>query len=295
MKPVQAISNALHTVGPINLGVPPGQDMLVKTGTNAVISGGANGVISVDERCVDAIGVCVQGGRDSVNEDSIGVAKDPNGSLLFHVADGMGGHEAGEIASKKVIGTMGSFYRRSPFVNFEILHAKANDMLTRARLPKDAGSTYAGIHINPAYPSTPSIGVVGDSQITSIRDGKCVLTTPHDGQALEDWTYGIRTKTIEEMFAQSPEGLSWLENVSHHPREKILESAGLLYRYVVRSSAVFNWMPWNRGNPSIDRMVAHIGGGSIHCVYTDGVGDMFTHLDSNRSVKRIWRGVSAAW
>ena len=45
-----------------------------------------------------------------VNEDSVAVLKRPNGLLLAIVADGMGGHKAGDVASKMTVDQLSSYF-----------------------------------------------------------------------------------------------------------------------------------------------------------------------------------------
>ena len=45
------------------------------------------------------------------NEDSVTIVKNQSGEYLLAVADGMGGHRAGEIASSIVIGNIGTHFK----------------------------------------------------------------------------------------------------------------------------------------------------------------------------------------
>lgn len=45
-----------------------------------------------------------------VNEDSVAVLKRPNGLILAIVADGMGGHKAGDVASKMTVDQLSSYF-----------------------------------------------------------------------------------------------------------------------------------------------------------------------------------------
>ena len=47
------------------------------------------------------------------NEDSVIIVKNDEGSYLMAIADGMGGHSAGEVASSIAIGHLGKYFKES--------------------------------------------------------------------------------------------------------------------------------------------------------------------------------------
>ena len=44
------------------------------------------------------------------NEDSVIIVKNKNNECLMAIADGMGGHSAGEVASSRAIGYLGKHF-----------------------------------------------------------------------------------------------------------------------------------------------------------------------------------------
>ena len=50
------------------------------------------------------------------NEDSVIIVKNNEGSYLMAIADGMGGHSAGEVASSIAIGYLGKHFKET-FMN----------------------------------------------------------------------------------------------------------------------------------------------------------------------------------
>ena len=50
------------------------------------------------------------------NEDSVIIVKNNEGSYLMAIADGMGGHSAGEVASSIAIGYLGKHFKET-FIN----------------------------------------------------------------------------------------------------------------------------------------------------------------------------------
>ena len=51
----------------------------------------------------------------SHNEDSVIIVKNQNNDYLMAIADGMGGHSAGEVASSIAIGYLGKYFKESFF------------------------------------------------------------------------------------------------------------------------------------------------------------------------------------
>ena len=59
-----------------------------------------------------------------VNEDSVAVLKRPNGLILAVVADGMGGHKAGDVASKMTVDQLGHYFLQDEATAFLTLDSK---------------------------------------------------------------------------------------------------------------------------------------------------------------------------
>jgi len=59
-----------------------------------------------------------------VNEDSVAVLKRPDGLLLAVVADGMGGHKAGDVASKMTVDQLSHYFLEDEAVSFLTLDSK---------------------------------------------------------------------------------------------------------------------------------------------------------------------------
>lgn len=130
-------------------------------------------------------------GRRSNNEDAYCAAPELG---LFAVADGMGGYEGGEVASRVAIDTLAGFYRRNaeddnttwPF-GLEAGRSLAENMLSVAIRLADAevaarktgrlaamGSTVAAIAVDGPR---VVIGHVGDSRVYRLRDGRITQVT----------------------------------------------------------------------------------------------------------------------
>ena len=54
------------------------------------------------------------------NEDSVTIVKNESGEILLAVADGMGGHSAGEVASSIAIGHLGKYFKESLRKNYNL-------------------------------------------------------------------------------------------------------------------------------------------------------------------------------
>jgi serine/threonine protein phosphatase PrpC len=127
------------------------------------------------------------------NEDSFAVLSHHN---LFMVADGMGGHSYGEVASMMAINTVEDFFddpELAPLTSAEEAQARlvagvklANRRILRAgrvdRTKRGMGTTFAGVL---AQGASVCIAHVGDSRVYRFRDGKFEQLT-QDHSALRE-------------------------------------------------------------------------------------------------------------
>jgi protein phosphatase len=132
----------------------------------------------------------VKSGREMFLEDSLG---------LYVVADGMGGHLAGEVASRLVVDTIGDYIKNrpestdseKPINGDENLSLEANRLLSGIHLSnkviheaargnssyRGMGSTVSAVYFTDG---TFIAANVGDSPIYLIRDGHInLLSVPH--------------------------------------------------------------------------------------------------------------------
>ena len=145
---------------------------------------------------IESAGITDIGRKRELNEDSLFF---DDGMGLYVVADGMGGHQAGEVASKLVVETIRDYMQQNP-LDGQVEELKKID----TGLSKEARQLLAGIHLsnrivhqtasnNDAYKGMGStvsavyftnktfiVANVGDSLIYLIRDGKIeLLSVPH--------------------------------------------------------------------------------------------------------------------
>jgi serine/threonine protein phosphatase PrpC len=145
---------------------------------------------------IESAGITDRGKKRKANEDSL-FLEDSMG--LYVVADGMGGHLAGEVASKMVVDTMGNYVKscqekaedEEPIYCHETLSKEANRLMSSIHLSnkvvhqaarennsyRGMGSTVAAVYFTEG---TFIAANVGDSPIYLIRDGNIkLLSVPH--------------------------------------------------------------------------------------------------------------------
>ena len=145
---------------------------------------------------IESAGITDRGQKRQANEDALFI-EDSMG--LYVVADGMGGHLAGEVASRMVVDTMGNYIREcqenggkeEPIYCNETLSREANRLLSSIHLSNRAvheaardnksyrgmGSTVSAVYFSAG---TFIAANVGDSPIYLIRDGQIrQLSVPH--------------------------------------------------------------------------------------------------------------------
>jgi protein phosphatase len=159
---------------------------------------------------VQAHGTTDVGLKRGHNEDSFLIVEDQN---LYMVADGMGGHSAGEVASKLAVETIANFYRESerddditwPFRMDKGQSYESNRMANAIKLANlriyeaarmneeqhGMGTTVVSVH---ASHNGVTIGHVGDSRVYAVHDEHLEPLT-EDHSLLNDY---IRMKELTE-------------------------------------------------------------------------------------------------
>ncbi len=145
---------------------------------------------------IESAGISDIGKKRKTNEDAV-LVDDQLG--LYIVADGMGGHRAGEVASKLVVETLRDFIKQDPDREDEIaldeadetLSEEANRILSGIKISNKVvyeiskskekyhgmGSTVSVMYLNK---QTMIAANVGDSPIYLVQKGKIeLLSVPH--------------------------------------------------------------------------------------------------------------------
>lgn len=163
---------------------------------------------------VTASGLTDVGLQREHNEDGYLVAREHD---LFIVADGMGGHRAGDVASRIAIETMGEFFDSManedvtwPYHFDTTLSEEENRLLTgirianrqifersiRSREFQGMGTTMVGVLFSPRHRQM-YIGHVGDSRCYRVRDGEIRLLT-RDHSLINDYLLAMPELTEEQ-------------------------------------------------------------------------------------------------
>ena len=160
------------------------------------------------------------GNERQVNEDA---CLDLSARGLWVVADGMGGHSAGDVASQMLVSKLNNVESQSRLSDFvddvedRVLEVnrRLHEMSTRDDPPRVIGTTLAALL---AFGSN-AIGMwVGDSRVYRLRDGELSqMTTDHS--------------EVEEMIEQ---GILTEESAIDHPAANVVTRAvgGLDHLYV---------------------------------------------------------------
>jgi len=135
------------------------------------------------------------------NEDYFALIEEDR---LFLVADGMGGHASGDVASKLATEVIGEFYERSRdsetqwpleydtersfaenrmLASIHLANEKIHDASLRNRTQRGMGTTIVAFHLNG---DNGYVAHVGDSRCYQIRNGAIIALT-RDHSLLEDW------------------------------------------------------------------------------------------------------------
>jgi serine/threonine protein phosphatase PrpC len=156
---------------------------------------------------LEAYGKTDVGKRRKLNEDSFLVDPETN---LYAVCDGMGGHNAGEVASQMAIEALESFIQRShrekeitwPYGLDVDLSFDGNRLKTAVKLANkkvfkaaDNREEYTGmgttVVVSLLSGNVMTLGSAGDSRCYLLRDGKLSQLTKDDSWVSAAWAEGI--------------------------------------------------------------------------------------------------------
>lgn len=154
----------------------------------------------------------------SVNEDSVWIGQLPHGYTIGIVADGMGGHQAGDTASRLAVDTIAgdlsaleegvSAEGLSAAVSDAILHA--NDVIySEASKNEKYHNMGTTVEVLLLHDDSGIIGHIGDSRAYKIVNGEAIQLT-------EDHTL------VNELFKS---GQISLEEMKTHPRRNVIMRA----------------------------------------------------------------------
>ena len=156
---------------------------------------------------LEAVGQTDVGRRRKLNEDNFLVDPETN---LYAVCDGMGGHNAGEVASKMAIETLGSFIQKShkekeitwPYGLDVNLSFDGNRLKTALKLANkkvfkaaDNREDYTGMGTTAVAAlvseKIATVGSAGDSRCYLVRAGELKQLTRDDSWVSAAWAEGI--------------------------------------------------------------------------------------------------------
>ena len=174
---------------------------------------------------IKSVGVTDIGRRRQLNEDALFVDDE---SGLYVVADGMGGHNAGEVASKLAVETVSNFVRRSgddeeitwpygvdPSISINANRLRTAIMLANKRVWKEADNRedYTGMG------TTIVAGLVEDDSITLCAAG--------DSRAYRLRGDALDQITTDDSWVQVAltEGLLQADEAENHPMKNIITKA----------------------------------------------------------------------
>lgn len=165
----------------------------------------------------------------SVNEDSCDSFLRSDGTRLLVVADGMGGHRGGAVASREALATIAATFTENPSLDSASLLARAieraNDrVFSLARQdPELAGMGTTVVAFLLDAGGRGAVAHVGDSRAYRLRGGRLeALTSDHS--------------VVAEMLQR---GVLTAEEAAFHPRRnEILRSVGVLPEVDVDLAAV---------------------------------------------------------
>lgn len=171
-------------------------------------------LLSIDQ--LDAALLSDRGGREE-NQDGWVIAQSIDGATVFCVADGLGGHKGGRLASQIAVSAVCNFVQSSQFSfekpeNLYRAFEKANQKILQQqeKMPEFSNmrTTLVVLMIRDGLACWMHIG---DVRLYWIRDGKCLERT--------------KDQSVPQLLADL--GEIGVDEIAHHPeRSKLLSSLG---------------------------------------------------------------------
>jgi serine/threonine protein phosphatase PrpC len=174
---------------------------------------------------IEAYGRTDVGRRRKINEDSFLVAPEAN---LYAVCDGMGGHNAGEVASRMAIETISAFVERSaveqeitwPWGLDSALSFDANRLKTAIRL--------ANSRVFQAADKREDLTGMGTTVVATIVSGSTMTV----GSAGDSRCYLVRGQKLRQLTrddswvsAAVGEGILNSDDIERHPLRNVITKA----------------------------------------------------------------------
>jgi protein phosphatase len=217
---------------------------------------------------IEAIGHTDRGLKRTDNEDCYYVLEEQR---LYLVADGMGGHASGEVASRMAVETIANFFRATgedeeltwPFKMEKGRRYEENRLVTGIKLAnlrifeaqqRDPVYRGMGTTIASAFFANGGVylGHVGDSRIYRVRDGEIALLT-EDHSLLNDY---IKMKKLTR------------EEIENFPHKNV----------IVRALGM-------RETVQVDVSYEHPKDGDVYLLCSDGLSGMVGEADMLRVLK----------
>jgi protein phosphatase len=174
---------------------------------------------------IEAFGRTDVGRRRKINEDSFLVSPEVS---LYAVCDGMGGHNAGEVASKMAIDTIAAFIERSG-VEKEItwpwgldanLSFDGNRLKTAVRLANE--------RVFQAADNREDLTGMGTTVVASLVSGKAMtIASAGDSRCYLVRGGELRQLTRDDSWVSAAlgEGILNSDDVEHHPLRNVITKA----------------------------------------------------------------------
>lgn len=220
----------------------------------------------------DSASVSERGLVREENEDRVAIVSDPaRGALLAVVADGMGGHASGEVASRLAVATIARRRRlraRRPDVALAEGFVEANEAIRKAAR-RDPGRSGMGTTCTALLlrDGEGFCAHVGDSRLYLVRDGAIYLLTEDDSAVMAMVRRGVLTRDEARRHAErnvleralgtrdEVEAVVWREPLAVRPSDAFVLCTDGLHD-LVDDGEIRDVVTSTRPGPACERLVA---------------------------------------